>query len=369
MEGSTVTMLFKNRCVRVGILILFLSTFRVAQAQDASDKWIRPETASGSKTWGIHNGIVFSIWPNGVETGDKGTGGPRGLIRVGYEYRGKVYLINYIAIEPVVDGKIEFSEISPSAVDGKWGKLFWASDSETDNTYNPAGVSRGTISHPDPHKPETEQLTLFVFTEQFLDKANPYLKLSIRSDRPEEIGIEIFNKANSAKMDRCALTATMGNYSRLRLLHLNNEVIDSRKLYSGYAGIDFIEKEVYPIDRFLRLKDGSPIAIATSSETLAELTSWPTDSVYVAKRGWRYRPNFKLTQYWRKDAAGYDRSTVLRVNGRTKYWAVASKDPKQYVDLPGGPAFENFELREPYYAGQKFYYGLTRKTVAELLKQ
>jgi hypothetical protein len=79
MEGSTVTMLFKNRCVRVGILILFLSTFRVAQAQDASDKWIRPETASGSKTWGIHNGIVFSIWPNGVETGDKGTGGPRGI--------------------------------------------------------------------------------------------------------------------------------------------------------------------------------------------------------------------------------------------------------------------------------------------------
>lgn len=361
-------MLLNRRWIRAGMLMLLLSTFNIAQAQELSSKWIRPETAFGSKVWGIHNGIVFSIWPNGVESGDKGTGGPRGLIRVGYEYQGKVYLINYIAIEPVVDGKIEFSEISPSAIDGKWGKLFWASDSETDNAYNPAKINRGVISHPDPDKPETEQLTLFIFTEQFLDKANPYLKLSIRSDLPEEIGIEVFNKPNSAKMDRCALTATMGNYSRLRLLHLKNEVIDSRSLYSDYTGIDFIEKEAYHIDKFLRLKDGSPIAIATSNETLAGLTSWPTDSAYTAKKGWRYRPNFKLTQYWRKDAGGYDRSTVLRVNGRAKYWAVASNDPKQYVALPGGPAFENFELRERYYPGQKFYYGLTRKTVAELLK-
>lgn len=351
------------------MLIQLLSGFRIVQAQELAAAWIRPEAVSGSKAWGIHNGIVFSLWPNGVETGDKGTGGPRGLIRVGYEYQGKVYLINYIAIEPVVDGKIEFSEISPSTIDGRWGKLFWASDSETDNAYNPASLSRGVISHPDRNKPETEELTLFIFTEQFLDKADPYLKLSIRSDRPEEIGIEIYNKPNSAKMDRCALTATMGNYSRLRLLHLNNEVIDSRKLYRDYNGIGFIEKETYPVDKFLRLKDGSPIAIVTSNETLNELSSWPTDSAYYAKKGWRYRPDLKLTQYWRKDAAGYDRSTVVRVNGRAKYWAVASNDPKHYVDLPGGPAFENFELRERYYPGQKFYYGLTRKTAAELLKQ
>jgi hypothetical protein len=357
-----------QRVIKYVLILLLLTFSNVLKAQEKVS-WIRPEAGAGNKTWGIHNGIVFSIWPNGVETGDKGTGGPRGLIRVGYEYQGKTYLINFIAIEPVVDGKIEFSEISPSAIDGKWGKLFWASDSETDNAYNPVKESRGIISHPDPNKPETEQLTLFVFTEQLLDKANPYLKLSIRSDRPEEIGIEIFNKPNSAEMDRCALTATMGNYSRLRLLHLNNEVIDSRKLYSEYHGIDFIEKETYPISTFPKLKDGSPVAIATSNETFAELSSWPIDSAYNAKKGWRYRPNFKLTQYWRKDATGYDPSTVLRVNGRTKYWAVASKDPKQYVDLPGGPAFENFELREKYYPGQKFYYGLTRKTVAELLKR
>jgi hypothetical protein len=361
----------KRAFIVVEFIVVLLGFTNLVIAQNTSGKvnWIRPEAGTANKTWGIHNGIVFSLWPNGVETGDKGTGGPRGLIRVGYEYQGKTYLINYIAVEPVVDGKIEYSEISPSAIDGKWGKLFWASNSEADNAYNPANPSTGVISHPDLNKPEVEQLSLYVFTEQFLDKANPYLKISIRSDKPDEIGIEIYNKPNSAKMDRCALTATMGNYSRLRLLHLDKETIDSRKLYAGYSGIDFIEKEAYPVNKFLKMKDGSPIAIATSNETFAELSSWPTDSAYYAKRGWRYRPNFKLTQYWRKDAANYDPSLTVRVNGRAKYWAVASRDTKQYVDLPGGPAFENFELRERYYPGQKFYYGLTRKTVDELLNR
>ncbi|HEY9534016.1 MAG TPA: hypothetical protein VIQ77_05745 [Mucilaginibacter sp.] len=347
--------------------IFFVLLFN--HAAHAQTQWIRPETSADKPMWGIHNGIVFCLWPNAVETGNKGSGGPRGLIQVGYEYQGKIYLINYIAIEPIVDGKIEFSEISPSATDGKWGKLIWASDKKTNDAYNPTNISHGIISHPDPDNPDIEQLTLFVFMEQYLDKAAPYFKISIRSDHPDEICFEINNKPNSAHMDRCALTATMGNYSRLRLLHLNNEVIDSRKLYSGYEGIDFIEKNAYPVTRMLKLKDGSPIVPATQNESLTELRSWPTDSAYNAKKGWRYRPDFKLTQYWRKDGSNYDPSLQVRVNGRVKYWAVASPDPKQYVKLPGGPAFENFELREKYYPGQKFIFGLSRKSVAEILKQ
>ncbi|HWZ35166.1 MAG TPA: hypothetical protein VNW51_03360 [Mucilaginibacter sp.] len=335
----------------------------------AQSKWIRPETSADKQMWGIHDGIVFSLWPTGVETGDKGTGGPRGLLRVGYEYKGKIYLINYIAIEPVVDGKIEFSEISPSNTDGQWGKLIWPGDSEANSAYNPANVTRGVISHPDPNHPQTEQLTLFVFMEQYINKAAPFFKISIRSDRPEEICFEINNKASSARIDRCALTATMGNYSRLRLLHLKNEVIDSRKLYSGFEGIDFIEKEAYPVTQMLKLKDGSPIALATQNESMAQLSAWPTDSAYTTKRGWRYRPDFKLTQYWRKEGSTYDPSLQVRVNGRAKYWAVASRDPKKYVPVPGGAAFENFELHEKYYPGQKFIYGLSRKSVDEILKQ
>jgi hypothetical protein len=330
--------------------------------------WIMPDPSNRQQTWGIPNGIVFSLWPYGVETGDMGNGGPRGLLRMGHNYQGKTYLINFIAIEPIVNGKIEFSEISPSRVDGKWGKVLWASDTETADAYNPASIPRGVLSHPDPNNPATEQLTIYLFTEQYISGANPYFKISIRSDRPNEICFEINHKSNSAKMDRCALTATMGNYSRLRELHLANEIIDSKKLYSGYNGIDFIEKEGYPVAKFLKLKDGSPIVLAGGDESFNELASWPTGSAYKTKRGWRYRAPVKLTQYWRKDATGFDPSLSVRVNGRAKYWAVASPDPKQYVNIPGGPAFENFELREKYYPGQKFYYGISRKSVTEIIK-
>lgn len=331
--------------------------------------WIRPDASNRTQTWGIHNGIVFSLWPNGVETGDLGEGGPRGLLRMGYEHQGKIYLINFIAIEPIVDGKIEFSEISPSRVDGKWGKVLWAADTETSDAYNPTNIPRGVISYPDPTHPAVEQLTIYIFTEQYISGANPYFKISIRSDRPDEVCFEINHKSNSAKMERCALTATMGNYSRLRQLHLANEIIDSKKLYSNYNGIDFIEKESYRVAKFLKLKDGSPIVLASGDESFNQLAAWPADSAYFTKRGWRYRAPVKLTQYWRKDNTGFDPSLTARVNGRAKYWAVASPDPKQYVNIPGGPAFENLELREKYYPGQKFYYGISPKSVTEIIKQ
>jgi hypothetical protein len=34
--------------------------------------------------------------------------------------------------------------------------------------------------------------------------------------------------------------------------------------------------------------------------------------------------------------------------------------------IPGGAAFENFEMREPFHEGQQIRFGVTRKTPAEL---
>jgi hypothetical protein len=75
-----------------------------------------------------------------------------------------------------------------------------------------------------------------------------------------------------------------------------------------------------------------------------------------------------LTQYWRKEAAGVDTSLQLRVNGRFYYWSGGSTDRSKYIRIPGGAAFENFELRENFKPGQKFYFGITRKTPAEILR-
>ncbi|MGZ3871938.1 MAG: hypothetical protein ACXVJD_03415 [Mucilaginibacter sp.] len=341
--------------------------FGLAAAQDV--KWIRPDNEKSPPVWGIHNGIVIGLWPAAIEGLQPGSdGGPRGLLRVGTEYLGAPYLVNFIAIEPVVNGDMEFSEVSPSQADDKWGKFLWAADKPTPGGFTAYANTRGVITHPDPQNPATEQLSIYVFMEKFINGAHPYLKLSIRSDRPEELGLEIFNEPNSAAMERCALTATMGNYSRLRLMHLKDQVIDSRQLFAGYSDIDFIEKEPYPYSRMIRNSKGDLMVCAEPSEDFISLASWPQQAAYLNHWGWRYRPFYKLTQYWRVDAAGYDPSLQVRVNGREKYWGGESTDKSVYIDIPGGPAFENFELRENYRAGQKFYFGLSRKPAEELIR-
>lgn len=358
-----------------GLMIFILALqflFKNTDAQNlrSNIEWIRPANDKAPSVWGIKNGIIFGLWPFSIETGqDKMGGGPRGLIRVGYEFEGNSYLINFISIEPVVNGKMEFSEISPSKVDGQWGKLLWASDKNVPGKYYPAALTPGTITHPDPAHPEVEQLSVFVYMEQYLNGAYPYFKILIRSDHPEEMGIEIFNQKNSATMERCALTATMGNYSRLRLLYLKNQVIDSRKVYKGFDDIDFVEKEEYPADKMLKDNNGNFFVLAVSDESFDSLSAWPQSAKYFNHSNWHYRPFFKVTQYWRKENSGNDSTLRVRVNGRAKYWSGGSIDKDEYINIPGGPAFENFELREKYYPGQKFYFGISRKTPQEIISE
>jgi len=354
------------RYVFVGIALLAYLQF--ARAQEPSTvPWIRPENAKSPPIWGIHDGIVVGLWPASIDgVNPNSDGGPRGLLRIGYEYKGAVYLVNFIAVEPLVDGDMEFSEVSPSRVDGKLGKLFWASN-DTTGSFSTYASTPGVITHPDAAHPEIEQLSLYILMEKFIDGAHPYLKLTIRSDKPGELGLQLFNFPKSAAMERCALTATMGNYSRLRLLYFKDKVVDSRDLFKGYEDIEFAEKEPYPVGQMLKDKNGDPIVLAESNESFNELASWPQNPAYLAKWNWRYRPFFKLTQYWRVDAGGYDPSLQVRVNGRAKYWSGGSAEKSNYVAVPGGPAFENFELRENYQSGQTFYFGLSLKPASELV--
>lgn len=360
--------MFKHQFLSVFLTVLVWQNCEGLKAQTPNVPWIRPANEKALPVWGIQNGIVFGLWPAAIEAGKETMGGgPRGLIRLGYEYKGKVYHINYLAIEPVVNGKMEFSEISPSQIDQKWGKLMWAGDHNEPDDYYPAAKTTGRISHPDPKQPDIEELSVYVFMERFLNGAHPYLKLSVRSDRPEELCIEIFHEKNSAVMERCAVTATMGNYSRLRMLYLKNRTEDSRSLYKDFKGIDFIEKAEYPAEKLLRDSKGDFMAIVAPSETFNELSAWPQQQRYQDSWGWRYRPFFMLSQYWRKEQDRFDPSLRLRVNGRAKYWSGGSPDPQRYIEIPGGPAFENFELREKYYEGEKFYFGISRKSPGQLI--
>jgi hypothetical protein len=360
--------MLKNTGKLFVLICCLMITTLTCNAQSADSKWIRPDNERAAPIWGIQGGIVVGLWPASIEKSGPGAeGGPRGLLRIGYEHKGAIYLINYIAVEPVVNGDMEFSEVSPSRVDGKWGKFMWASPDTATSSYFPYALTRGVITHPDKLHPEIEELSFYLFMEQFLDGAYPYLKLTIHSDKPGELGLQIFDRPGGAKMERCALTATMGNYSRLRLLYLKDKVVDSRELFAGYNDIDFAEKEPYPANATLRDNKGGYFVCAESNETFDQLAAWPQQPEYLAKWGWRYRPFYKLTQYWRVDSADYDSTLQVRVNGRAKYWGGESTDKNKYTNVPGGPAFENFELRENYRPGQKFYFGLSIKPAKELI--
>lgn len=343
-----------------------LSTGFYAQGP-AKHLWIRPTDAHSDAVWGIEEGIVVGLWPAPIEVGKNHTGGPRGLLRMGYQTQGRIYHLNYIAVEPVVNGEMEFSEISPSQVDGSWGKLMWAGEVKEPGPFYPRAVTRGIISNPDPEHPEVEELSFYVFMEKFLNGAHPFLKISIRSDAPEEVGLEIFNHKGSAPMDRCVLTATMGNYARLRKLHLKEDTIYSRELYKDYQDIHFIEKEEYPLTVMPEDTAGNLIAVMETDESFSTLASWPQSLEYFERQNWRYRPFFKTVQYWKKPSSQADPSLRIRVNGRAFYWGGGSSDRTSYIKIPGGPSFENFELRENYFPGQKFIYGISRKPVEELI--
>ena len=308
------------------------------------DCWIRPLRDDKRPLWGIRGGIQVSLWPAGVE--GPGDGGPRGLLRIGYPILegGKgIGLVNFIAVEPVVKGQRGFSELERSDTDKQQGRVFWTGE---------AAQAGGA---PDPGTLRTvegvERLTVRMRTERFNNGAQVVVDLEIRADRPGELQLTTSSASGSATMETCTLTATMGNYARLRLLHLRDGAVQAGKIWPDFRGNEFTPDALFAHDRFTRMPDGDLVVCATSDE--ADPHSVPPDPTGP---GWAYRGSFPLTQYWRKPKGqGDDPDLKVRVNGRRVYWAT-------HNSIPGGLAYENFDLVQPFCEGQVFVFGLTRQS-------
>lgn len=296
--------------------------------------WIRPGAGDETPIWGIRGGVQVGIWPGSVE--GAGKGGPRGLLRVGYPMidGGKaIGRINFIAIEPIVGGRRGYSELERSETDGKAGKVFWVEEAvETD-----------------------ECLSVVVHVEKFDNGAAPMVRMEFRADRPGEVSLTTMSERDGARMDCCVLTATMGNYGRLREIHLRDEVVAPSSLWPDFKGMEFTDDKYFPSSRFAVMPDGDLVVCATTNEI--DLKSAPVDP---QSPGWAYRGDFPLTQYWRvpKAEAG-ERDLRARVNGRRVYWAA-------HAPIPGGLAYENFDLTAPFRDGEKFIFGVTRRSPEEV---
>jgi hypothetical protein len=320
---------------------------RPQQTAALSSPWIQPHAPGDPLIWGRRDGIVFGLPSPG------GLRGPRGLIRVGVisPTTGKPELLNYIAIEPVIFGpgsrmsRMAFSELEPSRLDpGQHGKRLWVDLSSYDKNNLPGGTVQTFPGNRD--NPAIERLSVQIDVERFsVNGTHVHVIASVDSDHPDELRLSVFADNDSPAIEELALTATMGNFERLRRLWLHRCVVDSRELMGDYTGSAFDDPPNYPLRDMLRTGDGDAIVFATTNE------NDPSSFAGTPSGHW-HDPLPKLTQYWRVAAHDIQPDLRVRVNGRRVYWA--SNDP-----VPGGIAYENFDVRQRYVPGQVFIFGIT----------
>ena len=320
----------------------FVLVWLLAQALRVSALDLSPDIAGGKPVWGVEGGLVWAIPPG------MGANHPRGLIRLAYPIlSNQVYeLVNFIAIEPVVGGRRGYSEMETSKLDGVQGKRIW---SDTTNSILLTNRFGGRSNAP----AIENEFEIKVSVEKFDNGAHVRLVIRQRADRPDEIEFSIFAEPDSRPLDYCILTATMGNFSRARQLWLKDKVVSSLQLYPDYKESGFAPKQKYPPAQLLQTADGRRLAaITTDEENPAAVHPFPGKS-------WWYYGGFRVTQYWARPAGPAGEDLSVAVNGRYTYWR--SQQP-----VPGGIAFENFELNERFQAGQKFIFGITRQAPHEL---
>jgi hypothetical protein len=332
-------------------LVLFMPT------RGESGPWVRAGVNTAKPVWGLRDGIQFGIWPGAIE-GDW-DGGPRGLIRVGYPVGDPpvARLVNFIAVEPDVgDGNWRgLSEMEWSDLDGVQGRRFTAEmPPGSEETVAHGALPPGQLDHPDDN-PQAERLRLLIRVERFANGAHVSLLASVRDDRPEELMLEVFAEADSVPIRQCVLTATMGNYARLRRVTLaeGNELL-APLLWRDFGGTEFAPFHETPCPELARLRDGS-VLVPMECDEEDPAGNWPYDPAIPWRWGWE-----KLTQYWRKPASTVGGDLTFAANARAVYWAGT-------LPIPGGIAFENTELRQAYTPGDPFVFGITRRTQAELL--
>jgi hypothetical protein len=315
-----------------------------AALQGTAADWIRPGLNTNQPVWGIRGGLLWAIAPAGFRTGE-----PRGLIRLGYPVLpgGGYDLINFIAIEPIVKGSRGFSELEHSRLDGIPGKRITAQSEGGESATNLVSGKLNRTSNGE------EELEVTLGVEKFDNGAHVRLTVHQHNGRPDEIEFSIFAEPDSASLDYCILTATMGNMARTRQLWLENEVVSSLDLYRGYHETGFARHEEYPLSRLHRTGSGEVLVAVTNDEE-NPASVYPFGNSQL----WHYA-GFKVTQYWAKAAGTFRDDLKVVVNGRYTYW-------RSNKLIPGGVAFENFELQERFYDGQRFRFGIIRLGPQEL---
>jgi hypothetical protein len=258
--------------------------------------------------------------------------------------------MNFIAVEPIVGKTRGLSELEHSKLDGVAGKAMWSVDSRGVEVVprEPWRPARGLIRAENGH----HVLSFFIEVEPFEHGARPVIEIRLRADRPLEVALRVFAARGGTPMRSCILSATMGNYARLRRLYLRDRVVESRALYEPFNPVfaGFAAHHQWGLHQLL-VRGGQALVAATPDEADPAHATYDAD---VAAH-WHYE-GAVATQFWRTAARP---DVVARVNARRTYWA-------SNAAIPGGVSFENLELEAPFEPGQEFCFGITPAPPATL---
>lgn len=285
--------------------------------------WVRPHRG-GPPVWGHADGLQIGLHP---------LPGPRGLIRIYAPYLDHPpgRMINYLAIEPIPSGSSErgYSELERSGLDGHAGLLLWSTGDPADPV--PA-------DEPHPGEAGVDRLEVAIAAEPFANGAHVYLRVSFDRSDPYALTVAAFAQPDSVPLDYCILSATMGNWARLRRLELADRTVAAGDLWPDHRGDGFAAHASFALSELRRDEAGAAIVAATSDEP----DPATVDCAPGTAEHWRYvgRP---AIQEWRAIDPAAD--LRVQVNGRYTYWA--SDSP-----IPGGTAFENVEIVERFRPGR-----------------
>lgn len=306
------------------------------------DPFIRPMEAGDYPIWGVRDGIVLGIPLARIGLGRDDVGGPRGLLRVGYEDDGALYFINFLAVAPVtVGGELGQSELDRSPTDAAPGIRIFAYPPEFHRDYE-RRRDRQPPAWKDVARIERDAngdrvLTLVVRFETFPNGARPYFLVHFYPDRPREVMFVFYDEPGGKAMKYNVLSSTFGNLTRQRDLYLKGRVLNARTIWPHYRALGFAPIRLFPLDVLRKNRRGDVIFAARPDEA----SPWEQGG-YPHKR--------LLTQYFRKPLGSYDESLRGLVNGRYVYW-------KSSVEVHGGISFENVGVVEDYRRGSVQIYG------------
>lgn len=126
-----------------------------------------------------------------------------------------------------------------------------------------------------------QALQFYIYVERYENGARPMLEVTFRQDRPQEIGFRVFSAPGSAKMGSCILTATMGNYARLRHLWLKDKVVEAKPLFGKYKPnhLGFAPYERFDLESLITKEDDVIVPAMSNEDKPANVMVDPVPSV------------------------------------------------------------------------------------------